>query len=177
MTSSIRNWLLFTLLQRDKVKWVCVTLNEGYLRSANRGSNNLYRFLIKITDQHSMKRRIFLVCLFYCFFRLPIYESIAAIFWQSASYVFCLPHCRHVHCSAPGWSWICHEKKNDEKHFFLKCLLYVLIFLYLFLITFMFISVCLLSASRLLNFCVFQEVRKLALRWLISVFVLAIGLL
>ena len=35
-----------------------------------------------------MKRRIFLVCLFYCFFRLPINESIAAIFWQSASYVF-----------------------------------------------------------------------------------------
>ena len=35
-----------------------------------------------------MKRRLFLVCLFYCFFRLPIYESIAAIFWQSASYVF-----------------------------------------------------------------------------------------
>ena len=34
-----------------------------------------------------MKRRIFLVCLFYCFFRLPIYESIAAFFWQSASYV------------------------------------------------------------------------------------------
>ena len=34
-----------------------------------------------------MKRTIFLVCLFYCFFRLPIYESIAAIFWQSASYV------------------------------------------------------------------------------------------
>ena len=34
-----------------------------------------------------MKRQIFLVCLFYCFFRLPIYESIAAIFWQSASYV------------------------------------------------------------------------------------------
>ena len=36
-----------------------------------------------------MKRRIFSVCLFYCF-RLPIYESIAAIFWQSASYVFFL---------------------------------------------------------------------------------------
>ena len=34
-----------------------------------------------------MKRRIFSVCFFYCFFRLPIYESIAAIFWQSASYV------------------------------------------------------------------------------------------
>ena len=39
-----------------------------------------------LTDQPSMKRRIFLLCLFYCFFRLPIYESIAAIFWQSASY-------------------------------------------------------------------------------------------
>ena len=35
-----------------------------------------------------MKRQIFLACLFYCFFRLPIYESIAAIFWQSASYFF-----------------------------------------------------------------------------------------
>ena len=34
-----------------------------------------------------MKRRIFLVCLFTVFFRLPFYESIAAIFWQSASYV------------------------------------------------------------------------------------------
>ena len=47
-TSSLWNWLWFTLMQRDKVKWVCVTRNEGYLRSANRGSNNLYRFLIKI---------------------------------------------------------------------------------------------------------------------------------
>ena len=35
----------FTLIQREKVKWVCVTLNEGYLRAANRGSKNLYRFL------------------------------------------------------------------------------------------------------------------------------------
>ena len=58
------------------------------MRSANRGSNNLYRFLNQnITDQPSMKRRVFLVCLFYCFFRLSIYESIAAIFWQSASYI------------------------------------------------------------------------------------------
>ena len=40
-------------------------------------------------------KRIFLVCLFYCFFRLPIYESIAAIFWQSASYVF------KIHCRSP----------------------------------------------------------------------------
>ena len=38
-----------------------------------------------------MKRRIFLVRL-YCFSRLQIYESIAAFFWQSASYVLiCLP--------------------------------------------------------------------------------------
>ena len=35
-----------------------------------------------------MKRRIFLVCLLYCFLRLQIYESIAAIFWQSAGYVY-----------------------------------------------------------------------------------------
>ena len=48
MTSSLWSWFLFTLIQRDKFKWVCVTLNEGYLRSANRGSNNLYRFLTKI---------------------------------------------------------------------------------------------------------------------------------
>ena len=48
MTSSLWNWLLFSLIQRDKVKWACVTLNEGYLRAANRGSKNLYRFLIKI---------------------------------------------------------------------------------------------------------------------------------
>ena len=27
---------------------VCATLNEGYMRAANRGSKNLYRFLIKI---------------------------------------------------------------------------------------------------------------------------------
>ena len=87
MTSSLWNWLLFTLIQRDKIKWVCVTLNEGYLRSAKRGTNNLHIFNQNITYPPSMKRRIFLVCLFYCFFRLPIYESIAAIFWKSASYV------------------------------------------------------------------------------------------
>ena len=36
-----------------------------------------------------MKRRIFCGLSFLLFFlRLPIYESIAAIFWQSASYVY-----------------------------------------------------------------------------------------
>ena len=48
LTSSLWSWLLFTLIERDEVKWVCVTLNEGYLRAANTASNNLYRFLIKI---------------------------------------------------------------------------------------------------------------------------------
>ena len=46
---------------------MCVTLNEGYLRSANRGSNNIQIFNQNITYQPSMKRQIFLVCLFYCF--------------------------------------------------------------------------------------------------------------
>ena len=45
-------------------------------------------FIQNITYQPSMRRRVFLVCLFYCFFILPIYESIADFFWQSASYVF-----------------------------------------------------------------------------------------
>ena len=68
MTSSLWNWLLFTLIQRDKVKWVCVILNEDSLRAANRGSKNLYDFNQNITYQTSMKRRIFSVCLFYFFF-------------------------------------------------------------------------------------------------------------
>ena len=38
------NCILFTLIQRAKVKWLCITLNEGYLGGANRGSKNLYRF-------------------------------------------------------------------------------------------------------------------------------------
>ena len=36
------------LSKRDKVQWICVTLNEGYLKAANGGSNILYRFLIKM---------------------------------------------------------------------------------------------------------------------------------
>ena len=55
----------------------------------------LYNFIQifnqNITYQPSMKKkRIFLSVLFTVFFRLPIYESIAAIVWQSASYVFLL---------------------------------------------------------------------------------------
>ena len=37
-----------------------------------------------------MKRRIFWSVFFTVFFRLPIYESIAAIFWQSAIFVLYL---------------------------------------------------------------------------------------
>ena len=84
MTSSLWNWLLFSLIQRDKVKSGCVTLNESYLRAANRGSKYFTDFNPNITCQPSMKRRIFGSV----FLRLQIYEAIAAIFWQSASYVF-----------------------------------------------------------------------------------------
>ena len=33
------------------------------------------------------EKTIFLICFFTVFFRMQIYEAIAAIFWQSASYV------------------------------------------------------------------------------------------
>ena len=79
---------LFTFFQRDKVKSLCVTLNEGYLRASNRGSRNVYRFFDRnITYQPSIKRRTFL-SFFITFLRLQIYKAIAAIFLQSASYVF-----------------------------------------------------------------------------------------
>ena len=52
-----------------KVKWVCATLNEGYMRAANKGSKNLYRFFNQnLKYQPSIERRIFLVRLFYSFF-------------------------------------------------------------------------------------------------------------
>ena len=38
----------FTLTQGDKAKWMCVTIIEAYLRAADRGNKNFYRFLIKI---------------------------------------------------------------------------------------------------------------------------------
>ena len=40
MTFSLCNWLFFTLIQTDKVKWVCTALTEGYFRAANRISSN-----------------------------------------------------------------------------------------------------------------------------------------
>ena len=66
---------------------MCVTLNEGYLRAANRGSKNIQILNQNIASQPSMEKLKFW-SFFYCFLRLQIYEAIAAIFWQSASYVF-----------------------------------------------------------------------------------------
>ena len=120
MSSSLWNWLLFTLIQRDKVKWVCVTLNEGYLRPANSGSNNIQIFNQNITDQPSMKRPTFLGLSFYCFLWLQIYEAIAAIFWQSANFVLLLLwDCRSTKLSQlfsgtlPFMFWYFHLSPNN----------------------------------------------------------------
>ena len=64
MTSSLWNWLLFTLIQGDKVKSVCVTLNECYLRAANSSGNKLNRFLIEITS-HPLVFCLFLLLSFW----------------------------------------------------------------------------------------------------------------
>ena len=48
----------FTLIQRDKVKWLCVTLIGGYLRALNRSSLRINKFLIKIKSQR-LKKAIF----------------------------------------------------------------------------------------------------------------------
>ena len=52
---------------------MCATLNKGYLRAANRGSNNLYGFLMKIS--HLLLKRNFLGLSFHCFIRLVNYLS------------------------------------------------------------------------------------------------------
>ena len=50
---------------------MCVTLNEGYLRSANRGSNNfIHIFNQNITYQPSMKKTNFFGLSFLLFFFL-----------------------------------------------------------------------------------------------------------
>ena len=56
------------------------------LFAAYRGSKNT-DFNQNITYQPSMMRRVFLSVFFTSFFRLQVYKAIAAIFWQSASYV------------------------------------------------------------------------------------------
>ena len=55
MTSSLWNWLFFTLIQRDEVKWVQVTLFEGYLRAANEA---IIKQILNqnIISQHLIKR-------------------------------------------------------------------------------------------------------------------------
>ena len=60
---------------------------------------------------------LFLVCPFYCFFRLQIYEAMAAIFWQSGSYVlngFPYPFIVHIRPSFVA---------NTKFHFFASFLL------------------------------------------------------
>ena len=37
------------------------------------------------------------------FLRLQIYKAMAAIFWQSVSYVFSLQKCRHLNLVSYGW--------------------------------------------------------------------------
>ena len=88
MTSSLWSWLIFTFIQRDMFKWLCVTLNdmneviwEQLIEAAKTFSQN-------ITHRPSMKRRFFWSVFFTVFLKLHIYNAIAPIFWQSASYVF-----------------------------------------------------------------------------------------
>ena len=90
MTSSLWNWLFFALIWRDKVNWVIVTLIEGYLRAANSNCNKLYRFLSNTNTSALNEKNTFVFwSVFFTFLlRLQIYEAIAAIFWQFASYVF-----------------------------------------------------------------------------------------
>ena len=75
-----------------------------------------------------MKRRFFLVCLFYCSL-LPIYESIAAIFWQSASYVFSsrsLYNVRYRDCCNEAWNYAIQLVVRFCNEFFKLKLLFLL---------------------------------------------------
>ena len=64
--SSHWNWLLFTVIRRDKVQWVCVILNEHYLSAANRSSKNLYTFSFQ-TKHNSLQGKDKFFGLSYCF--------------------------------------------------------------------------------------------------------------
>ena len=90
MTSSLWNWLFYAWIQRDKVKWVLVTLIKGHLRAANSRNNKLYWCLIKKFNISALneKNRFLFGCFLTFFLRLQIYEAIAAIFWQFASSVY-----------------------------------------------------------------------------------------
>ena len=81
MTSSLWNWLLFTFIQRDKVKWVCVTLNEGYQRAANRGRKNLYGFFNQNKNISALnEKKNFFGLSFYCFFETADLRSYCGYF-------------------------------------------------------------------------------------------------
>ena len=64
---------------------MCGTLNEGYLRAANRGSNSLYRFLSKYKISAFNEKTIVLVYLLLFLFETADLGTIAVFFWQSFS--------------------------------------------------------------------------------------------
>ena len=66
---------------------MCVTLIEGYSRAANRSGIRRKKFLIENLISHHLIERIFGLFLSLSFLGAQIYEAIAAIFWQSASYI------------------------------------------------------------------------------------------
>ena len=75
MTSWLWNWLLFILIQRDKVKWMFVTPIDGYLRAPNGGF---------------IEKTIFLFSLFLLFFETADLRSYCGYFLaicQLCSYV------------------------------------------------------------------------------------------
>ena len=58
-----------------------------------KAANTYTDFKLKYNISAFNEKTNFLVCLFYCFFRLPVYEAIAAISWQPASVFFiCFEH-------------------------------------------------------------------------------------
>ena len=64
---------------------MCVTLNEGYLRSANRGSNNykiIQIFNQNITDQPPMKRLLFWSVFFTVFLETTDLQSYCGFFYS-----------------------------------------------------------------------------------------------
>ena len=67
---------------------MCVTLNEGYLRAANRGSKNFTDFYSKYNISAFNEKTTFLVCLLLFFWDCRSTKQSAAIFSKPASYVF-----------------------------------------------------------------------------------------
>ena len=67
-------------MQRDTVKWVCVTLNEGYLRAANRGSKTYTDYYSKYNISGFNEKTIFFVLFFTVFFETADLRSYCGYF-------------------------------------------------------------------------------------------------